>query len=68
MKEQIFYECMSANCGAGMEIYTDFNGKKQKHKVSFEAKVGEFTHIKRGQLIPDKKCYKCDKLGTLVKA
>lgn len=68
MTEQIFYECLSAKCGAGMEIYTDSNGKKQKHKVSFEAKIGEFTHIKRGQLISNKECYKCEKVGTLVKA
>lgn len=67
MTETIHYECVSAKCGAGMEIYTDFNGNKRKHRVSFEANIGEFTFIKRGQLIPSIKCYKCEN-ETLVKA
>lgn len=67
MTEQIVYECTHSGCGAGMETYRDFNGNTQKHKVSFEANLGDFTAIKRGQMIPEKKCHKCE-LQTLIRA
>lgn len=66
MTESITYECINAGCNAGMETYIE-DGIKKKHRVSFEANIGEFTFIKRGQLIPLIKCYKC-KNETLVKA
>jgi hypothetical protein len=66
MTEQIYYECTHAGCNAGMETYTDFNGNMQKHKVSFGATLGSFTAIKRGQMIPLKKCHKCE-LPTLIR-
>jgi len=64
--EKIYYESTGATCYAGMEIYNDFDGKAQKHRVSFEAPLGELTHIKKGQMIPDKKCYKCGN-ATLIR-
>ena len=66
MTEQISYECTHSGCGAGMETYTDFNGNTQKHKVSLEVTLGVFTSIKRGQMIPNKKCHKCE-LPTLIR-
>lgn len=57
--EQITYEC--TNCKSGMETYIDFNGVKRKHKISFEAPLGKFSHIKRDQLLPDKSCPDCEK-------
>jgi len=64
LTKQIYCECHF--CRAGMEIYTDFNGKKGKHRVSFEVPIGEFIGIKKGDLIPGKKCYKCKK-ETLIR-
>jgi hypothetical protein len=58
--DQIYYECTASNCLAGMEIFRDFNNKKKVHRVSFEAPVAKFSHIKKGNMIPGMKCYKCD--------
>ena len=59
--ENVFYECTESKCLAGMEMFTDFNGIKRRHRVSFEAPLAEYSHIKRGQFIPEMKCYKCRK-------
>ena len=59
--EQIYVECTASKCLAGMELFTAFDGTKGKHRVSFEAPLGKFTHIKNGNMIPDIKCYKCRK-------
>ena len=57
--EQIHYECTS--CMSGMELYTDKEGVKRKHGVSFEAPLGKFSHIKKGNFIPEKACPDCEK-------
>ena len=59
--EQIYYECTNSKCLAGMEVFTDTEGIKRRHRVSFEAKIGEFSHIKKGNYIPEIKCYSCGK-------
>ena len=57
--EDITIECTGCMCG--MEVFKDFNGIKRKHRVSFEAPLGKFTHIKKGQLVPNKNCPDCEK-------
>ena len=57
--EQVYTECTA--CRSGMELFTDHNGIQRKHKTSFEAPLGKFTHIKKGQFIPEKKCSNCEK-------
>lgn len=57
--EDIGIECTYCLCG--METFTDFNGVKRKHRVSFEADIGKFTHVKKGQFIPNKGCPACEK-------
>ena len=64
--KQIFVECINPLCLDGMEIYTDFDGKKGKHRVSFEVPIGMFIGVKKGQLVPDLKCRKCKK-ETLIR-
>jgi len=62
--ENINYECVS--CKSGMELYTDEHGVKRKHGTSFEAPIGRFTHVKKGNYILDKKCPNCEK-ETLIR-
>ena len=57
--ESIFYEC--TGCMAGMELFTDFEGVKRKHRISFEADLGQFSHVKKGQFVPNKSCHNCQK-------
>lgn len=56
--EDIKYEC--TGCKAGMELYTDKEGVKRKHGISFESPLGKLTHIKKGNFIPDKLCHYCE--------
>ena len=62
--KRLFVECLS--CKDGMEIYKDWNGSENKHKVSFEVPIGEFIGIKKGDMIPGLKCRKCKK-ETLIR-
>ena len=57
--EDIHYEC--TGCMAGMEIYKSVHGDRRKHRTSFEAPLGKFSHIKKGNCIPDKVCHSCEK-------
>ena len=61
--EQIYYECI--NCLSGMKTFKYNDGTIAVHKVSFEAKIGEFAGVKMGQIL-DKKCHKCRK-KTLIR-
>lgn len=56
--ENIFYEC--TGCMAGMELFTDFEGVKRKHRISFEADLGQFSHVKKGQFVTNKSCPNCE--------
>lgn len=56
--EQIFTEC--TGCLAGMELFKDTSGIQRKHKISFEADLGKFSHIKKGNYIPNKGCSYCE--------
>ena len=66
MTEQIFYECVDSKCLAGMETFKYEDDTIGKHRVSFEAPIGEFTLIKKGQMLPNTKCYRCRK-KTLIR-
>tara|TARA_R100001244_G_scaffold64380_1_gene53311 strand:+ start:1307 stop:1513 length:207 start_codon:yes stop_codon:yes gene_type:complete len=57
--ENIFYEC--TGCMAGMELFADFEGVKRKHRISFEADLGKFFHVKKGQFVLNKSCPNCEK-------
>lgn len=62
--EDIYYEC--TGCMAGMELFTDEHGIQRKHRTSFEADLGKFSQIKKGQFIPNKSCHNCEK-ETLIR-